>query len=282
MEKIRNFLSLIDFSFTLFGLPFAYLGAFLAVRGTPSWQQLGWITLAMIAERTAALCLNRMIDLPYDRENPRTMNWVLVNGSLQSGPLWAVVIGSFILLVWSAAQLNSLCLHLAPLAVLLLWGYSYTKRFTWWCHLILGLVVGIGPVASWLAVTGVFAWQPGFLWVALGLWIAGFDIMYACQDIEFDRRMGLNSIPARFGEERALTISEVFHSLTVVLFVINGLVFNLGWWYFTGIGLAALVLVYEHLMVRPGRLQLANRASFHLNRYVSLIIFVMTLLDLYY
>jgi len=281
MGKIRNFLTLIDFSYTLFGLPFAYLGAFLALRGNPTIAQLGWITLAMVGARTAALCLNRMIDLPYDRENPRTMNWVLVNGSLQSWPLWLVVIISFLLLVWSASQLNPLCLWLSPLAVLLLWGYSYTKRFTWLCHLILGLVVGIGPVASWLAVTGVFDWRPGFLWVAVGLWIAGFDTMYACQDIEFDRRMGLQSIPAKFGEHGALMISEGFHALTVILFVVNGLVLSLGVWYYLGIAFAASVLLYEHLLVRPGRLHLANTAAFKFNRYVSLIIFVMTLIDLY-
>lgn len=281
MGKIRDFLTLIDFSYTLFGLPFAYLGAFLALRGTPTFAQLGWITLAMIGARTAALCLNRIIDLPFDRENPRTKNWVLVRGSLQSWPLWSAIFISLLLLIWSAYQLNPLCLWLSPLAVVLLWGYSYTKRFTWLCHLILGLVVGIGPVASWLAVTGVFDWRPGFLWVAVGLWIAGFDIMYACQDIEFDRRMILYSIPARFGEYRALVISAAFHALTVVLFVVNGMVLGLGGWYYLGITFAAVVLLYEHLLVLPGRLHMVNNAAFKFNRYVSLIIFVMTLIDLY-
>ncbi|MGE5381437.1 MAG: UbiA-like polyprenyltransferase [Methylocystaceae bacterium] len=282
MKKLHDFLTLIDFSYTLFGLPFAYLGAFLALKSCPTLHQLGWITLAMIAARTAALCLNRMLDLPYDRENPRTANWILVNGSLRSAPLWLVVLLSMILLVWAASQLNHLCLILSPVAVILLWGYSYTKRFTWLCHIILGLVVGIGPVASWLAVTGVFDWRPGFLWLAVGLWIAGFDIMYACQDIDFDREHGLYSIPARFGESQALKISEFCHEMVIILFVVNGLVLKLGAWYYTGIAIAALVLIYEHLIVRPGQLKLVHSASFKFNRYVSLIIFVMTLIDLFF
>lgn len=281
LDKIRNFLTLIDFSYTLFGLPFAYLGAFLALQHSPTIQQLGWITLAMVAARTAALCLNRMLDLPYDQANPRTQDWVLVKGSLSTKPLWGTVILTLILLIWAASHLNLLCLILSPLAVVLLWGYSYTKRYTWFCHIILGLVVGIGPVASWLAVTGTFDWRPGFMWVAVGLWIAGFDTMYACQDIEFDRETGLYSIPARFGESSALKISAFLHGLTILLFVVNGLVLSLGIWYYLGIAFAALVLVYEHLLVRPGKLELVNTAAFKINRYVSLVIFVMTLIDLY-
>lgn len=282
MEKLRTFFTLIDFSYTLFGLPFAYLGAFLALKGSPTLSQLGLITLAMVAARTAALCLNRLLDLPFDRANPRTQDWVLVKGSLATKPLWVTVIITLILLIWAAYRLNPLCLVLSPLAVILLWGYSYTKRYTWLCHIILGLVVGIGPVASWLAVTGTFDWRPGFMWVAVGLWIAGFDTMYACQDIEFDRQAGLYSIPAQFGEISALKVSAFLHGLTILLFLVNGLVFSMGLWYYLGIIFAALVLVYEHLLVQPGKLKLVNTAAFKINRYVSLVIFVMTLIDLYF
>lgn len=281
MSKIKNFLALIDFSHTLFGLPFAYLGAFLAARGLPSWHQLIWITLAMISARTAALCLNRLIDLNIDRANPRTAGWVLPAGKLPVRGIWLVTIGLLAFLFYAAAQLNRLCLLLSPLAVVILWGYSYTKRFTWWCHLILGLAIGMGPVGAWLAVTGVWDWRPLVLGLAVACWIAGFDAMYACQDIEFDRRQGLYSIPARFGTRGALIFSGIFHALTVFLLVLNGLITGLSFWYYSGVALAAVVLSYEHWIVRPGDLSQVNHASFKINHYVGLIIFATALLDLF-
>lgn len=280
MSKIKDFFVLIDFEFTLFGLPFAYLGAFLAANGLPTLEQLGWITLAMIAARTAALCLNRVIDLPYDKANPRSQDWVLVRGRLKVSSVWVITAISIFLLVFAAANLNRLCLYLSPIAVFLLWGYSYTKRFTWLCHLILGLVIGIGPIGSFLAVTGSWDFRPLAFWLAIGFWVGGLDILYACQDIAFDREQGLYSIPARFGETNALRISALFHLLTVVLFVVGGLVFDLGFWYYTGIVFASVVLLWEHILVGPGRLEMVDAAAFKLNRYVSLVIFVMTIIEL--
>lgn len=280
MTKIKKFLSMIDFGYTLFGLPFAYLGAFLAISDIPTAQQLIWITVAMVSARSAALCLNRLIDRRIDRANPRTAGWVLAKGELPINGVWFLVLIFFILLFYAAGQLNPLCVKLAPLAVIILWVYSYTKRFTWWCHLLLGMAVGIGPVGGWIAVTGRFDWQPLLLWLAVACWIAGFDTMYACQDIEFDRTHHLYSIPARFGEVGALLFSAIFHLLTVVFLILSGIVLSLGSWYYIGIIFTAGLLLYEHIIVTPGNLRRVNFASFKVNRYVGLIIFAMTLIDI--
>ncbi|WP_341372074.1 UbiA-like polyprenyltransferase [Thermosyntropha lipolytica] len=281
INKLKLFLEMIDFEHTLFGLPFAYLGAFLAVKGMPSFHDLFWITIAMVSARTAALCLNRLIDREIDKANPRTRDRVIPAGKLSVPGVWIAVFVFLVLLFYSAYQLNILCVKLAPLAVAVLWVYSYTKRFTWWCHLILGIAIGMGPVGSWLAVTGSFALEPLVLGAAVAFWIAGFDTMYACQDIEFDRSYGLKSIPARFGEEGALKFSAFFHLLTVVFLVLNGLLLKLGFYYYLGVIFAALVLVYEHLLIKPGNLKKVNFASFVINRYVGLIIFGATLMDIF-
>lgn len=280
LSKIGKFLKLIDFSHSLFGLPFAYLGAILAARAIPSFYQLFWITIAMIAARTAALCLNRLIDRHIDRANPRTAGWILPSGQL---PLWMIWLAVFFFLgclLFAAAKLNPLCLKLAPLAVIVLWGYSYTKRFTWWCHLILGIAIGSGTVGAWIAITGTLDWQPLLLGMAVACWIAGFDSMYACQDIEFDRENNLHSIPARFGEIGALRLSALFHFLTVLLLLANGIVLDLGWFYYIGVTLAGIILTYEHLIVKPGNLSRVNFASFKINHYVGLIIFAAAMMDI--
>lgn len=280
MNKVGKFLKLIDFSHSLFGLPFAYLGAILAAGAIPSGYQLLWITIAMIAARTAALCLNRVIDCHIDQANPRTAGWVLPSGQL---PLWLIWLAVFLclgLLFFAAARLNPLCLQLAPLAVIVLWGYSYTKRFTWWCHLILGIAIGSGTVGAWIAISGTLDWQPMLLGMAVACWIAGFDSMYACQDIKFDRENNLHSIPARFGEIGALRFSALFHFFTVVLLIANGIVLKLGWFYFMGVALAGIILTYEHIIVKPGNLSRVNFASFKINHYVGLIIFAAAMMDI--
>ena len=281
LTKLKDVLTMVDFGYTLFGLPFAYLGAFLAIKGMPTLSQLIWITLAMVGARTVALCLNRLIDLDIDRANPRTADWVLPSERLSPQKVWILVFLSLALLLFSAAQLNPLCLKLSPLAVVVLWVYSYTKRFTWWCHLILGLAIGIGPVGAWIAITGTFDWQPFILGMAVACWIAGFDTMYACQDIDFDRKHSLYSIPARFGEEGALIFSAVFHVGTVFFLVLTGLILKLGLFYYTGVLLAAIILLYEHAIVKPGDLSRVNFASFKINRYVGLLIFITTLIDIF-
>jgi len=273
-------LNLIDFQHTIFGLPFAYLGAFLSLPGFPGWEKLLWITVAMVSARTAALCMNRAIDVKIDRKNPRTSNWSLASGEFSLRLAWGVALVSLVILAFAAWQLNPLCFKLAPVAILVLWGYSYTKRFTWWCHLILGFAIGIGPMGAWIAVTGRIDWQPMLLSLAVAFWIAGFDTMYACQDIEFDRKEGLYSIPGRFGARGALNFARVFHLLTLICFTAAGWVMNLGWPYFLGVGMAAVILVYEHTLVSADNLRLVNLAAFKINRYVSLTVFIMALLDI--
>lgn len=280
LNKVKKFLDMVDFGHTLFGLPFAYLGAFLAVMGLPAMNQLIWITVAMVAARSAALCLNRLIDREIDRANPRTSNWVMASDQLSAKLVWGLVFVFFIVLFYAAKQLNPLCVQLAPLAVLILWGYSYTKKFTWWCHLILGLAIGTGTVGAWIAVTASLDWQPLILGMAVACWIAGFDTMYACQDIDFDRENHLFSIPARFGEAGALKFSAVFHVFTILFLLLTGLVLGLGLWYYSGVVFAAVILAYEHLIVKPGDLSRVNFASFKINHWVGLIIFIMALIDI--
>ncbi len=280
LTKIGNFFKLIDFNHTLFGLPFAYLGAFLAVGGIPTFYQLLWITVAMIAARTAALCLNRLIDRHIDKANPRTSGWILPSGQLSIPLIWLMVFFFLFWLFFAAAKLNLLCLKLAPLAVIVLWGYSYTKRFTWWCHLILGMAIGTGTVGAWIAVSGTFEWYPIVLGMAVACWIAGFDTMYACQDIEFDRNKHLYSIPARFGEIGALRFSAIFHFFTLLFLFVNGIIMDLGVYYYLGVVFTAVILTYEHIIVKPGNLSRVNFASFKINHYVGLIIFATTLMDI--
>ncbi|MGE5543568.1 MAG: UbiA-like polyprenyltransferase [Bacillota bacterium] len=279
--RFTRFLNLIDFQHTIFGLPFAYLGAFLALPGFPGWSKLFWITVAMVGARTAALCMNRAIDVQIDRKNPRTAHWSLASGEFSLRLAWGVTIVSLLALAIAAWQLNPLCLRLAPLAILALWGYSYTKRFTWWCHLCLGLAIGIGPTGAWIAVTGQWAWEPVLLTLAVAFWIAGFDTMYACQDIEFDRKEGLYSIPGRFGARGALAFARWFHLLTLVCFVGTGLILKLGWLYYLGVAFAAAILIYEHSLVSADNLERVNFAAFKVNRYVSSTVFIMTLLDIF-
>ncbi|MBC7074539.1 MAG: UbiA family prenyltransferase [Syntrophomonadaceae bacterium] len=280
-DKLKLFLEMVDFEHSLFGLPFAYLGAFLAVRGVPAVYQLIWITVAMISARTAALCLNRLIDREIDRINPRTSDWVLAAGKLSVKNIWILTFVFLALLFYSAAQLNDLCLKLAPFAVAVLLIYSYTKRFTWWCHLILGLAIGMGPIGAWFAVTASFDWEPFMLGMAVACWVAGFDTMYACQDTEFDRRYGLYSIPARFGERGALIFSAVFHFFTVLFLVLTGIILHLGVWFYIGVVMVFLLLSYEHFIVKPGDLSRVNFASFKINHYVGLIVFAITIMDIF-
>ncbi|MEA1961046.1 MAG: UbiA-like polyprenyltransferase [Bacillota bacterium] len=280
LNKVKNFLQMVDFGHSLFGLPFAYLGAFLAIQGVPSLNQLLWITVAMVSARTAALCLNRLIDRGFDKANPRTTHWILPSGQLSVLWVWLLVGIFFVLLFYAAAQLNPLCVKLAPLAVIFLWMYSYTKRFTWWCHFILGLAIGIGPIGGWIAITGMLDWRPFIIGLAVACWIAGFDTMYACQDIQFDRENGLLSIPARFGEQGALRFSSGFHISTVFFLVLNGIILHLGVWYYMGVMFTAGLLLYEHVIVRPGNLSKVNFASFRVNHFVGLIIFTMASIDI--
>lgn len=279
LTKVKYFLTMIDFGHSLFVLPFAYLGAFMAARGVPDLYNLLWITVAMVSARTAALGLNRLIDRHIDARNPRTADWILPRGLISLWSVRVVIIISLVVLLWAAYRLNTLCFKLAPLAVIVLVLYSYTKRFTWACHLWLGGGVAMGPVGGWLAVTGQWDVAALLLGGAVALWVAGFDIMYACQDEEFDRQEGIFSIPGCFGTRLALEIAAWFHTLTILLLLAVGFYLGLHWPYYVGIAVAVLILRYEHRLVQPDDLSKMDTAAFKLNRYVSTIVFIFALLS---
>lgn len=277
LKKVKTFAEMIKFEHTIFALPFAYLGAFLAQRQVPTASQIFWITMAMVGARTAAMALNRLIDRHLDAENPRTANRAIPKGLVSVGETLLYIIISFVLLLVSAAELNPLCVKLMPVAVLFLVFYSYTKRFTWACHLVLGITDGLAPLGGWIAITGKFSWEAIFLFIAVSTWIAGFDVIYACQDYQYDKDNGLHSIPVSFGMRNGLIISVFLHLLTVLFFVMLGINLQLGLLYWIGLVISIFVLSYEHTLVKPNDLSRMNAAFFNLNSIISLIMFVFTL-----
>ncbi len=281
-KKIRIFLEMIRFEHTIFALPFAYVGAFLTGRGISDLHGLLWITLAMVGARTAAMSLNRIIDRHLDAKNPRTAGRALPKGLLSTAEVWIYVFLSFVLLLYAARQLSPLAFRLFPIAVLVLSTYSFTKRFSWTCHLFLGAALGLAPLGSWIALTGRFDLAPVLLALGVLFWVAGFDIIYACDDYDFDRKEGVYSIPARFGIKKALTVSAAFHIIAPLLFLASGLVLNLGVFYLAGVGIAVAILFRQHTLVRPDDLSHAGVAFFNMNGILSIVIFVFTFLDVLY
>ncbi|MDN5364415.1 MAG: 4-hydroxybenzoate polyprenyltransferase [Eubacteriales bacterium] len=281
-NRIREFGEMIKFEHTIFALPFAYLGAFLAQGKIPSAGKIFWITMAMVGARTAAMALNRIIDRHIDARNPRTAGRHLPTGKIKVGEAWVYVILSLLLLYISAARLNPLCVKLMPVAVIFLVGYSYTKRFTSLCHLILGITDGLAPLGGWIAVTGSFALPAWLLFAGVATWIAGFDIIYACQDVDFDRREGLYSIPARLGIASGLLVSRLFHFLTIVFFVLLGFSLQRGLFYWLGVVAAAVILAYEQSLISPHDLSRLNTAFFNMNGILSVVFFGFTLADIIY
>lgn len=265
---------------TIFALPFAYLGLFLAADGLPGWHAFIWVTLAMVGARTAAMSFNRLIDARIDAANPRTAQRLVPSGRLSQRSVLTVAVGGLGLLLLAAWQLNPFCLALSPIAVIALTGYSYTKRYTWLCHFALGFTDAIAPAGGWLAVQPTFTGSMLLLAFAVGIWIAGFDIIYACQDVEFDRRYGLFSIPARFGIPVALRISRVCHGLMIVALIALAMVHGLGWLYMLGVAATVGLLVYEHRLISPKDMSKINVAFFTVNSYIASVLFIFTLGDL--
>ncbi|WP_407310754.1 UbiA-like polyprenyltransferase [Desulfosporosinus sp. SB140] len=280
MNKIKVFLEMIKFEHTLFALPFAYLGAFLASNGIPTGAKLFWITLAMVGARTAAMSLNRLIDRHIDARNPRTAQRALPAGQLRVKEVYLYTVLSFLLLGYSAYKLNFLALWLMPIAVFFLVLYSYTKRFTWACHFVLGISLGLASPGAWIGVTGHWALAPILLGLGVITWVAGFDIVYACQDVEFDRKEGLHSIPAIFGVQRGLEISSVLHILAPLFFISVGVVMSMSWIYYLGVGIAIVLLFRQHRIVSASDLSKVGVAFFDLNGYLSVMLFVFSILDL--
>lgn len=277
MTAVRHFLDAIKFEHTVFALPFAYVSMVLAADGWPGWRTVIWVTLAMAGARTLAMSVNRLADRFIDAANPRTARRHLPAGLLTTAQVTVAAVMAGILLLLSASMLNPLCLALAPLAVLFLVGYSYTKRFTWLSHWILGFTDGIAAAGGWIAVRAAFAPPVYVLWFALTVWIAGFDLIYACQDVEFDRGHRLHSVPARFGIPAALATARTCHVLTIAAFALLGWMMGLGWLYWAGVAVVAGLLVYEHSLVSPGDLSRLDVAFFNVNGYIALILFLSVL-----
>ena len=278
MKSVRDFFELIKFEHTIFALPFAYLGMLLAAGGWPTWEQFFWITVAMAAARTTAMGFNRLVDRQIDARNPRTAHRPLVTGAISTRTAWAGTLISALILTLAAWQLGPLPLRLLPVAFLFLFGYSYTKRITWLSHFILGFTDGLAPVGAWVGVRGsLFTPDDLPAWILLGVvtfWIGGFDLLYACQDVECDRRDGLKSIPAQFGIPLALRLSAICHVLTVLLLAYLGYWMGLGWPFWIGILVTAILLAWEHTLVRPDDLSRINLAFFNINSYISITLFL--------
>ncbi|OGO66950.1 MAG: hypothetical protein A2Z37_05955 [Chloroflexi bacterium RBG_19FT_COMBO_62_14] len=281
LRRVRAFLDLIKFEHTVFALPFAYLGMLLAAGGWPSSGQFIWITVAMAAARTMAMSANRLADRELDARNPRTAGRPLITGAINSDTVWAGGLVATAVLAIAAYSLGPLPFRLLPGAVAFLIGYPFTKRFTLASHFILGATDALAPLGAWAAVRGSLftradlpAW---ILFITVTLWIAGFDMIYACQDAEFDRREGLFAIPARLGIGPALRLSAVCHALTTVLLIGLGAVAGLGLAYYLGVGIATALLAYEHAIVHPHDLSRLNLAFFNVNGVISLTLFAATL-----
>ena len=275
-NRFRTVLEMIKFEHSIFALPFALTGALLAARyargmAWPSWRQIAWIIVAMVGARSAAMTVNRIADVRYDRENPRTSNRALATGALSLGFAWAFTLASAAVLVFAAWRLNRLALELSPVALAILFLYSYTKRFTIWSHLVLGFCLGMSPAAAWIAIAGSLDPRMLILCAAVTLWVGGFDVLYACQDLDFDRRAGLYSVPKRFGIARALVIARGMHVVMVALLAWLAASFRLPWPAWAGIAVVAALLAYEHSLVHAHDLRRLNAAFFAVNGYISLL-----------
>ena len=282
MNPVGRYLDLIKFEHTIFALPFAVMSLLVASDGRPAWPTLLWVLVAMVGARSAAMAFNRLVDAKIDAVNPRTADRHIPAGTVSAKGAGLFVILSAALLVLAAYMLNPLCFYLSPVALVVVLGYSYMKRVSPLAHLVLGLGLGIAPVGAWLAQRGTFAAFP--LWLSAGVmfWVAGFDTIYGCQDAAFDRKMGLHSLASRFGMERALTISRVFHVLSVA-FMAGAFrrADNLGIVSLAGVFVMAALLGWEQAIVRGGDLRRIDKAFFEINSWIGLILLAAVLLDLY-
>jgi 4-hydroxybenzoate polyprenyltransferase len=275
----RLYYRLVKFEHTIFALPFAYVGAFLAAEGVPSAHDLIWITVAMIGARSLAMALNRLIDARIDAANPRTASRELPAGLLSNAAVLGFCVASLVVYLFAVWQLNPLVRWLSPIPVVAFVVYPYLKRFTWLCHLWLGAIDGLAPVGAWAAVTGTLPWQSWALGGAVASWVAGFDLFYSLFDAEVDREQGLHSWTTRFGERGAFAGARALHLTTIVLLIAAGAGLSVGFLYWLGVAAVAGLLVYEHSLVRPGDLRRLDAAFFTMNGVISVAFFVFVLAD---
>jgi len=281
-EKIAALLRMIKFSHTIFAFPFALMGvvlASLASRSIPEINQILWICVAMVGARSAAMGLNRIIDARIDAANPRTAAREIPAGKVSIKEAVAFVVVALALLLFAAWMLNPLCLYLSPVAIFFLFLYSYCKRFTSLAHLVLGICLAAAPLGAWIALRGDIGWPAVVLALAVLLWVAGFDIFYALQDIEFDRQQGLHSIPVHLGPGKSIILVRYLHVGMIILLLALGMVDGLGLIYLVGVGVISLMLIYEHMLVKADDLSRLDAAFFNMNGYISVTIFLFALLD---
>ena len=281
MKRLAVYLSFVRFSHSVFALPFALAGALLAAQHVAvTWPVIAWILVAMVAARSAAMGFNRLVDAHFDALNPRTANRELPRGTMSRREAIVFVCTASVVFVLAAARLNAICLLLSPVALGIVFWYSLAKRYTTWTQLFLGLAMAVAPVGGWLAVGGRAGWEPWLLALAIGAWVGGFDVLYACQDIDFDRAHQLRSIPARFGVPASLVVSRAMHVLTIACLLALSLFAPLGGFYIGGVALVAALLVYEQSLVSADDLSQVKRA-FDLNGYVGIVYFLVLAASIY-
>ncbi len=272
---------MIKIEHSIFALPFAYAGAFMAQMGMPSWYSLLFLTIAMVAVRSFAMAFNRLVDLPFDQKNPRTAKRPMVTGEISVKQTSIFCAVTAVIFVTSCAAINSLCFYLSIPALLIAAGYSYTKRFTWLCHFWLGATLGLAPLAGWLSVTPSFALTPILFFFAVSFWVAGFDIFYSCQDVDFDKSQNLCSVPAHFGIDKALIIAAFSHVCTAIFLLLGGASAGLNAWWYVLWALMTAVLLWEHTLVKADDLSRVNTAFFTLNGLIAVAVLVAVLLGIY-
>lgn len=279
IKKTGIILEMIKFEHTIFALPFAFMSAILAARGLPLWHDILWITVAMVGARSAAMGFNRWADHKFDAANPRTKERALPLGLVTPAQVLVFTAASSTLLMFAAFMLNPLSFYLSPVALAIAFFYSYTKRFTFLSHAFLGLALSLAPIGAWIAITGELDAPALVLGAAVLFWLVGFDILYSLQDIDFDKEAGLHSVPKRFGVRYSLWISRASHAVTITALFSLPFLLPLGFFYFVGIFAALGLILYEHSLVKEGDLSMLNVAFFNMNGYISVTVFVFTLLD---
>lgn len=278
--NLRTTLEMIKWEHSIFALPFALTGAMLAANGVPRWSVLFWIVVCMVAARSAAMAFNRLVDADIDMANPRTASRAIPAGLLSRGFTLGFIVIAAVIFIFGASRLNRLTLELSPLVLAIVFSYSYTKRFTRWSHLVLGLALGIAPAAAWIAVRGSLDPRIILLTGAVLFWVGGFDVLYACQDFEHDRKVGLHSIPQAFGLEIAFWMARVMHLVMLALLAAVTAVFHLGWISIVGVVAVAVMLIYEHSLISPRDLKRMNAAFFTMNGIISFVFFAAVAADL--
>jgi len=279
-KKIALMLEMIKFKHTVFALPFAFMGAFLAQGGIPDAVVFFWVVVAMVGARTCAMGFNRIVDASFDKANPRTASRAIPAGEVKIWEAWTMVIVAGLLFFLACSMLNPLTLQLSPLALGLTLFYSLTKRFTWLCHVVLGVALAFSPLGGFVAVKGSLAGFPWVLSLGVLFWVTGFDTVYACMDADFDKGAGLYSLPSKFGRENAFKMAVFFHVLAFALFLATGIHCELNYFYYIGIALTGAALFYQHLIVNAKDLSQINMSFFTMNGLISLTLFVVTWLSL--